>query len=59
METGGFYWSSTQVSEDPRYVYGAYSEMWDTSGNSVGPYAATNSKNEGMYVRAIRSFYTE
>lgn len=55
----GFFWSSTQGKEDSRYVYGAYAEMWDMDGNSVGPYAATNSKNESMYVRAIRSFYVE
>ena len=59
LVSGAFYWSSTQTISDPRYVYGAYSEMWDTSGNSVGPYAATNSKNEGMYVRAIRTFVTD
>jgi hypothetical protein len=59
LTSSGFYWSSTQGTEDPRYVYGAYTEMWDMDGESVGPYASINSKNESMYVRAVRSFYVE
>ena len=59
IEDSRFYWSSTQSDSDPRYVHGAYSELFDTSGNSVGPYAATNSKNESMYVRPVRSFQAD
>jgi hypothetical protein len=59
LDGAGFYWSSTQVTEDPRYVYGAYTEMWDLDGNSVGPWAGTNSKNEGMLVRAVREIRVE
>ena len=50
---------TAQVTEDSRYVYGAYTEMWDLDGNRAGPWAGTNNRNESMLVRAVREISVE